>query len=104
MAVNFTIDIKRISKSKLIFDTLLSFLGTDNKAEAVATFFTLGPTKTLEKIREATRPTHVRFYNPDPATEVCQGLNGNVWPVDSGSIRRPPIHWSCKSALVYFRK
>ena len=103
MAVEFIVDVQRVSKSKLILDAIMGLDNLTDKADAIASLFTIGPNKTLEKIRKATAPNKVRFYNPDPVTKVCRGLNGSVWALGSSAIRTPPLHWNCKSVLIYER-
>ncbi len=33
-------------------------------------------------------------------TPICIRWDGTVWPVNSGEIQRPPLHWNCRSTLV----
>ncbi len=37
-------------------------------------------------------------------TPICQALDGKTWPPDSEKIRWPPIHWQCRSTIVYVTK
>ena len=103
MAVEFIVDVQRVSKSKLIFDTIMGIEGYKSRLMAIADFISIGPEKTFAKIRKATAPNKVRFYNPDPVTKVCRGLNESVWALGSSAIRTPPLHWNCKSVLIYER-
>jgi len=51
------------------------------------------------KTSQKTRP-YIKFYNPDPKSDVCMGVNGKVLRVDDAALRIPPFHWKCKTSIV----
>lgn len=51
-----------------------------------------------QQIAESGTP-YVRYFNPQPETEICLGLNGKVFRADDSAIRLPPLHWGCKTNL-----
>ena len=36
----------------------------------------------------------------DRTSTICLSLDGEVWPMDSDEIQRPPMHYGCRSLLV----
>jgi hypothetical protein len=105
MAVSFSIDIKKISRAGAIAGALrtnlANSLGVSSITQLGAALVKMGPRKALDAIRKTTKPTHVRFYNPDPVTDVCQSLNGEVWKIGDPDIQMPPLHHNCKSVLIF---
>ena len=106
MAVSFTIDVEKISRSSAIMGALARNFKMDEETlvSKVIRFFT--PKSAKKAIQQATSPTHVRYdaVMDGKTSEVCRGLNGTVWPIDSDEIKVPPLHYNCRSSLLYFRK
>jgi len=107
MAVTLTIDIDQVLSSRSVLDALGSFFGTTTKDETVSFIDSLKPGQLFGKIQESTRPTHIRFINPDDSktSKVCRAVidGTHVWPIDSDSIIVPPLHVNCRSSLAPFR-
>ena len=101
MAVAFVVSIEKIGRSQAILDAVGRSLGVDSRKEMFSLFTSMGAKKALKAIQKGTKPEYVRFYNPDPVTEVCQGLEGTRWKVGDSAIQVPPLHWNCKSVLIY---
>jgi hypothetical protein len=103
MAVSFRISIEKISKASAILSAIGRNLGLTRNVSVAQALVKMGPKKALKTFRDATQPTQVRFYNPDPVTDICQSLNGKVWKIGDQDIQQPPLHWNCKSVLIYER-
>lgn len=105
MSISFTIDIEKVSRSKLIMDTLISFFGSDNKAAAIATLLTKGPDKAMQSIRKATEPTHIIYdaIIDTVTTQGCRDLNKRRWKIGDPAVVWTPRHWNCRAQNRYVR-
>ena len=109
MGVSFDISVKKVALNTLILGQISTALGlpaTGGFLAAKSLLRKSDPKKVLKTVRETTAPTHVRFNAviDSVTTDVCRGYNNKVWPIDSSDIKEPPLHWNCRSSLMYFRK
>lgn len=51
-----------------------------------------------QQIAEAGTP-YVRYFNVQPETDVCIGINDKVFRADDPGVRLPPLHFGCKTGL-----
>ena len=47
-----------------------------------------------------------QFYNPDPVTNICSELNGQIFSEDDPNFENfsPPLHYNCKSTYLPIRE
>ncbi len=120
--VEFSIDVEYLKFSELVTEQLADYLEsldvdilegtildfTKSTSEEVAQEFVdnVGSKKALKYIREATKPDTAVFVAvmDDRTTDICSGLNGKEWPIDSSAIAFPPRHHHCRSSISYIRK
>lgn len=51
-----------------------------------------------QQIAEAGTP-YVRYFNVQPETDICIGINDKVFKADDPRVRLPPLHFDCKTGL-----
>ena len=113
MAVTFILNFSLISKAPALASIIgrsLGLTGLTGKSLADAI---IGRTKgksdkqKRDIFQAATEPTHVQFINPDDAStsETCEAvLSGqHVWIIGDPAIQIPPLHYNCRSSLVFIR-
>lgn len=105
MSISFTIDVQKVSKSELILDTIAAFFGSDDKKGIAAALIKGGPSKALETIREATKPTHVVYDSvmDGVTTQGCRDLNDRDWKIGDPNIVWTPRHWNCRAQNRFVR-
>jgi len=101
MGLGLTIKAEFISRDSLITSLIGETLGIKGATAITSAFTALSGRRKKEVLRKATQPKKVRFFNPSPVTDICTSLNGKVWDIDSSNVQYPPLHWGCKSVLVF---
>jgi len=97
MGVAMSVDIELLSEDdtfmKRLFGKVLSFSEIKK----------VGEIKTIELTRSKLAPTTVEYLAvmDNRTTDICRSLDGKTWPVGSPDVKVPPLHWNCRSQLLY---